>query len=98
MGFVLNIMSIKMLRMHFLVGFLKLVKGIVILISQSIQISAFNKDGVEFSNKVFVGLNSQNKLIVLSASTLAGKMTHIQPQLNRMWGSIRFLNRMSNQQ
>ncbi|MEN0035870.1 MAG: hypothetical protein AAGC78_02330 [Cellvibrio sp.] len=61
------------------------------------QVSTFNKDGVELSNKVFVGLNSQNKLIVLSASTLAGKMEHIQPQLNRMWGSIRFLNRMSNQ-
>lgn len=48
-----------------------------------------------FSNKVFVGLNQDNKIIVLNAVTLPTKMDHLQPTLNRMWGSIKFLTSLS---
>jgi hypothetical protein len=56
------------------------------------QVSTINVDGVQLSSKVFVGLNSESALIILNASTLPGKIPHLQPVLNRFWGSIKFLN------
>lgn len=55
------------------------------------QTSMVELDGEEFSNKTFVGLNRENKLIVLNAVTIPGKIDHLQPAISRMWGTIRFL-------
>jgi hypothetical protein len=56
------------------------------------QTSIIYLNNEPFSNKVFVGLNAQSKLIVLNALTLPGKVNHLQITLDRMWGSINFLN------
>jgi hypothetical protein len=56
------------------------------------QTSTIYLNNEPFSNKIFAGLNAQNKLIVLNAVTLPGKVDHLQVALERMWGSIHFLN------
>jgi hypothetical protein len=59
------------------------------------QTSQIYLAGEPFSNKIFVGLNHDNKLIVLNAVTLPNKIDHLQPTLERMWGSIKFLTSAS---
>jgi len=42
--------------------------------------------------KVFLGLGHGNGPVLLQAYTLAGKMSHIDGQLRRSWGNIRYLD------
>lgn len=59
------------------------------------QTSRIYLEGEAFTNKIFVGLNRDNKLIVLNAVTLPSKIDHLQPTLKRMWSSIKFLTSAS---
>lgn len=59
------------------------------------QTSRIYLEGEPFSNKIFVGLNRDNKLIALNAVTLPDKIDHLQPTLKRMWSSIKFLTSAS---
>lgn len=59
------------------------------------QTSIVQFEGTQLQSKVFVGLNSENILIVLNATTLPDKMQHLQPVLNRFWRSIKFLQSTS---
>lgn len=41
--------------------------------------------------KIFLGKNGERGPVLLHASTLPGKMPHIEGQLRRNWGNIRYL-------
>jgi len=42
--------------------------------------------------KIFLGYGQGNGPLLLQAYTLAGKMSHIDGQLRRSWGNLRYTN------
>ncbi len=62
-----------------------------VLNGYSVDFISESKAG-KHDTKIFIARNNVNQVLSLTASTLEGKLSHISPVLDRMWGNISFVD------